>query len=210
MKLGRVICSKLWAPLVLVLGLVTPCKAQPAARLGPRRESAVADEPGLGAVAVRDREGRRRARVGADPGADAGSGRAAVGGQQREVDQAGGGRHRGRAATPAAGRDHRSGAAGRRRSRPTSRRWRTAGSTSRAPRGSRSPRWSPTSCCCAGPSSPRARPADGGGGHDAGRSRPHGLREGGDEPLDVHPPARRRGPRRAPVRLPPRPLRAPG
>lgn len=31
MKLGRVICSNLWAPLVLVLGLVTPVKAQPAA-----------------------------------------------------------------------------------------------------------------------------------------------------------------------------------
>jgi hypothetical protein len=31
MKLGRVVCSKFWAPLVLVLGLVTPAKAQPAA-----------------------------------------------------------------------------------------------------------------------------------------------------------------------------------
>jgi hypothetical protein len=31
MKLGRVVCSRFWAPLVLVLGLVTPVKAQPAA-----------------------------------------------------------------------------------------------------------------------------------------------------------------------------------
>ena len=35
MKLGRVICSKLWAPLVLVLGLVTPAKAQPAGVSAP-------------------------------------------------------------------------------------------------------------------------------------------------------------------------------
>lgn len=31
MKLGRVVCSKFWAPLVLSLGLVTSAKAQPAA-----------------------------------------------------------------------------------------------------------------------------------------------------------------------------------
>lgn len=31
MKLGRVVCSKFWAPLTLVLGLVAPVKAQPAA-----------------------------------------------------------------------------------------------------------------------------------------------------------------------------------
>ncbi|HSY41401.1 MAG TPA: hypothetical protein VLA79_17805 [Polyangia bacterium] len=31
MKLGRVVCSKFWAPLGLVLGLVTPVRAQPAA-----------------------------------------------------------------------------------------------------------------------------------------------------------------------------------
>ena len=31
MKLGRVVCSKFWAPLVLVLGLVAPAKAEPAA-----------------------------------------------------------------------------------------------------------------------------------------------------------------------------------
>src|SRR3954452_1655626 len=31
MKLGRVVCSNFWAPLVLVLGMVTPAKAQPAA-----------------------------------------------------------------------------------------------------------------------------------------------------------------------------------
>ena len=30
MKLGRLVCSNSWAPLVLVLGLVTPAKAQPA------------------------------------------------------------------------------------------------------------------------------------------------------------------------------------
>jgi hypothetical protein len=31
MKLGRVVCSKFWAPLVLVFGLVAPAKAEPAA-----------------------------------------------------------------------------------------------------------------------------------------------------------------------------------
>jgi hypothetical protein len=31
MKLGRVVCSRFWAPLGLVLGLVTPVRAQPAA-----------------------------------------------------------------------------------------------------------------------------------------------------------------------------------
>jgi hypothetical protein len=31
MKLGRVVCSKFWAPLLLVLGLVAPAKAEPAA-----------------------------------------------------------------------------------------------------------------------------------------------------------------------------------
>ena len=35
MKLGRVICSKFWAPLVLLLGLVTPAKGQPAAVSAP-------------------------------------------------------------------------------------------------------------------------------------------------------------------------------
>jgi len=35
MKLGRVVCSKFWAPLVLVLGLVTPALAQPAAVSAP-------------------------------------------------------------------------------------------------------------------------------------------------------------------------------
>ena len=30
MKLGRVVCSNLWAPLVLMVGLVTPVKAEPA------------------------------------------------------------------------------------------------------------------------------------------------------------------------------------
>jgi hypothetical protein len=35
MKLGRVVCSNFWAPLVLVLGLVTPAKAQPAAVTPP-------------------------------------------------------------------------------------------------------------------------------------------------------------------------------
>jgi len=35
MKLGRVVCSKFWAPLVLVLGLVTPALAQPAAVSSP-------------------------------------------------------------------------------------------------------------------------------------------------------------------------------
>jgi hypothetical protein len=35
MKLGRVVCSKFWAPLVLVLGMVTPAKAQPAAVSAP-------------------------------------------------------------------------------------------------------------------------------------------------------------------------------
>ncbi len=41
MKLGRVICSKFWAPLVgaLVLGLVTPVKAQPAAVSPPAADS---------------------------------------------------------------------------------------------------------------------------------------------------------------------------
>jgi hypothetical protein len=40
MKLGRVVCSKFWAPLALVLGLVTPVKAQPAAVSPP-----AADQP---------------------------------------------------------------------------------------------------------------------------------------------------------------------
>ena len=31
MKLGRVVCSNLWAPLLLALGVVTPVRAQPAA-----------------------------------------------------------------------------------------------------------------------------------------------------------------------------------
>ena len=35
MKLGRVVCWYSWAPLVLMLGLVTPVKAQPAAALVP-------------------------------------------------------------------------------------------------------------------------------------------------------------------------------
>jgi hypothetical protein len=35
MKLGRVVCSKFWAPLGLVLGLVTPARAQPAAVTAP-------------------------------------------------------------------------------------------------------------------------------------------------------------------------------
>ena len=35
MKLGRVVCSNFWAPLVLVLGLVTPAAAQPAAVSAP-------------------------------------------------------------------------------------------------------------------------------------------------------------------------------
>jgi hypothetical protein len=35
MKLGRVVCSKFGAPLVLVLGLATPAKAQPAAIAAP-------------------------------------------------------------------------------------------------------------------------------------------------------------------------------
>lgn len=39
MKLGRVVCSNFWAPLVLVLGLVTPAKAQPAAVAAPAANS---------------------------------------------------------------------------------------------------------------------------------------------------------------------------
>jgi hypothetical protein len=42
MKLGRVVCSNLWAPLVLVLGLVTPARAQPAAVSAPAANPAPA------------------------------------------------------------------------------------------------------------------------------------------------------------------------
>ena len=109
MKLGRVVCSKFWAPLVLVLGLVTPVKAQPAA------VSAPAANPLSPTNLVAGPSLYETGKIGvvpeSAPGADAGSGRAAVGGQQREVDQAGGGRHRRRAAPPAAGRDHQSGEA---------------------------------------------------------------------------------------------------
>ncbi len=49
----------------------------------------------------------------------------------------------------------------------------------------------------------RSGPVDGGGRRDAGRPRPHGLREGGDEPVVVHPPARGLGPGRAGIQLPP-------
>jgi len=42
MKLGRVVCSNFWAPLVLVLGLVTPARAQPAAVSPPAANPAPA------------------------------------------------------------------------------------------------------------------------------------------------------------------------
>ena len=47
---------------------------------------------------------------------------------------------------------------------------------------------------------------DGGGRGPAHRPRPHELRQGGDEPVVFHPAPRGRGPRRAAVHLPPRSL----